>query len=98
MKEFGSLKKGFFFFAKSAYFVDCARKKLAFGETSTKNDIDNRWKNIWDLQVLGVVKVFMWKAGNDLLPTRKNLLSKRIVTDARCPICKSEEETHMHVL
>lgn len=78
--------------------MDCARKKLALGETSTKNDIDNRWKNIWDLQVLGVVKVFMWKARNDLLPTRKNLLSKRIVTDARCPICKSEEENHMHVL
>ncbi|KAF5466911.1 hypothetical protein F2P56_016793 [Juglans regia] len=38
------------------------------------------------------------KKGNNLLATRKNLMTKRIVEDARCPICLQEEETVLHVL
>lgn len=41
-------------------------------EISMEFELDNRWKNIWELMVLRVVKLFMWKAGNDLLLTRKN--------------------------
>lgn len=44
------------------------------------------------------VKVFLWKTGNDLLPTKNNLFKKRIVKDPRCPICQEENVTVMHVL
>ncbi|KAF5454718.1 hypothetical protein F2P56_024364 [Juglans regia] len=60
--------------------------------------MDDRWRNIWDLEVPSVTKLLLWKAENDLLPTKKNLFKRKVVEDKSCPICKAEEETPMHVL
>ncbi|XP_041016197.1 uncharacterized protein LOC121258719 [Juglans microcarpa x Juglans regia] len=59
---------------------------------------DKRWRNIWDLEVPGVVKLFLWKAANNLLPTKKNLFKRKVVQDPSCPICFAEEESVMHAL
>ncbi|XP_041020447.1 uncharacterized protein LOC121262089 [Juglans microcarpa x Juglans regia] len=32
--------------------------------------MDSRWKSIWEMKVPGKMKIFMWKAGNNLLATR----------------------------
>ncbi|KAF5452147.1 hypothetical protein F2P56_027178 [Juglans regia] len=53
---------------------------------------------MWDLKVPGKVKLFMWKAGNEILPTRRNLHIRKIVEDSICPICKEMEEIVMHVI
>ncbi|XP_041016311.1 uncharacterized protein LOC121258849 [Juglans microcarpa x Juglans regia] len=45
-----------------------------------------------------VVKTFIWKALNDSLPTRVNLMKRKIIEDARCPICEGEEESICHIL
>jgi hypothetical protein len=42
--------------------------------------------------------MFMWKACNDLLPTKMNLLRWGVVTDSLCPICLREDETIKHIL
>lgn len=46
--------------------------------------------------VPGVVKMFIWKAGNNILPTRSNLYRKKIVDNHLCPICERHEESVMH--
>lgn len=42
--------------------------------------------------------MFMWKALNDNLPTRVNLVKMKIVAKSCCPICEREEESIGHAL
>ncbi|XP_035544636.1 uncharacterized protein LOC118348020 [Juglans regia] len=93
----GPSKKGIFS-VKSAYHLEESRSRVSKGESSEQNGLGKLWKSIWRLNIPGSTKNFLWKAGNNLLATRKNLRSKRIVEDSRCPICLQEEETVMHVL
>jgi hypothetical protein len=43
-------------------------------------------------------KMFMWRACNDLLPTRSNLVKRGIIHEAQCPFCEKDEETVEHIL
>lgn len=40
--------------------------------------VEGSWKNIWTLSVPHKVKVFLWRATHDVLPTKANLLSRGI--------------------
>jgi hypothetical protein len=39
------------------------------------------WKGIWNSQIPNTVKTFMWRACQNLLPTRENLAKRKIITD-----------------
>ncbi|XP_040987653.1 uncharacterized protein LOC121235369 [Juglans microcarpa x Juglans regia] len=45
-----------------------------------------------------MVKLFLWKATNELLPTKKNLFQRKVVEDPFYPVCLKEEESVIHVL
>lgn len=64
------------------------------GETS-KGAIE-LWKVLWNLNVLSVVKMFLWKALNNRLPTKKNLFCKKAMNDPRCLVCERQDETISH--
>jgi hypothetical protein len=53
---------------------------------------------IWNLNVPYPVKLFLWHACKNILPTRMNLVKRRVVEDGICPCCWKEEETIVHVL
>jgi hypothetical protein len=55
-------------------------------------------KECWSLNVPNVVKLFLWRALHDLLPTRVNLAKKGVLQDTLCPICAMEEETVMYII
>ncbi|KAF5481319.1 hypothetical protein F2P56_001980 [Juglans regia] len=86
------------YLVKSAYFLEENIKKAVMGESSRESELDSRWKTIWDMKVPGKVEIFMWKAGNNLLATRGNLFSKKVIDNPLCPICLRGDETMMHVL
>lgn len=54
----GPSKKGLFL-VKSVYFVEIERKMTIQGESSGDNEMDSIWKNLWDLNVLGKVNIFL---------------------------------------
>jgi hypothetical protein len=56
------------------------------------------WRDCWNLKVPNVVKMFLWRTFNNLLPTKVNLKKKVVVQSTSCPICESEEETVEHIL
>jgi ribonuclease HI len=68
------------------------------GEGSGKQSKKEIWKACWNLQSPNVVKMFLWRALNNLLPTRHNLRCRGINLVSVCPICESEEEDILHVL
>ena len=45
------------------------------------------WKGIWTLKVLKKIKHFMWKVCYNALPTKMNLVRRKILEIDRCQLC-----------
>ena len=54
------------------------------------------WKKIWGLQVPNKVKHLAWKACKDSLPTKTNLISRKVITEGCCDACKLHQEDVVH--
>jgi hypothetical protein len=61
------------FTVRSAYHMEVTRRIQEGGETSSSKENLEFWKCIWSLQVLGVLKHFVWKVCSNTLPTKANL-------------------------
>jgi hypothetical protein len=64
------------FSIRSAYFLEVEKTEARRGEASRPVE-GVIWKECWSLNVPNVVKLFLWRALHDLLPTRVNLAKKR---------------------
>ena len=73
-------------------------KELNWAESSKGVVGGEVWKMLWKLKVPNKIKVFGWRACRGILPTRVNLVKRRIITDNRCETCKTEPETEVHAL
>ncbi|XP_024155813.1 uncharacterized protein LOC112163786 [Rosa chinensis] len=88
------------FLVSSAYVV--ARDSLILPVMATSSSsphqlIDTFWKKFWKCKVPGKVKLCLWKACQDFLPTRSNLVKKKMEVELFCPLCENEEETPLHI-
>jgi ribonuclease HI len=93
----GAAKNGQFS-VKSAYHVAMEMGRRYVGSSSSEGPHCGLWRRIWRIGGPRVVKLFMWQACNNILPTNENLFKRKILTDALCPICKSEIESVGHAL
>lgn len=82
----------------SAYHMEQQVRRQRGGETSGYGKKEVIWKQIWKLGVPGAVKHFLWRLANNILPTMKNLGQRRVVEDAKCLICLTNEESVMHAI
>jgi hypothetical protein len=78
--------------------MEISRRELKVGESSTAMVSRDFWKTIWNLHIPAVLKFFLWKACNNLLPTKENLYSKKIVQDPLCPLSLQASESVGHIL
>ena len=56
------------------------------------------WKSIWRIKVPGKIKHFIWKACLNSLPTKENLLRRKVFQDLVCHLCARESEDVFHAL
>ncbi|KAL0006060.1 hypothetical protein SO802_013621 [Lithocarpus litseifolius] len=56
------------------------------------------WSVLWKLCIPNKIKIFGWRACNDILPTKCNLVKRNIITDDKCHICTREAELVFHAL
>ena len=56
------------------------------------------WQTIWKLGIPEKVKIFLWKAAKNFLPTMENLWKRKVVQEPICQICKKELENIPHAL
>ncbi|KAK9998406.1 hypothetical protein SO802_018009 [Lithocarpus litseifolius] len=56
------------------------------------------WPVLWKLCIPNKIKIFWWRQCNDILPTKCNLVNRKIITDDKCHICIREAESAIHVL
>ncbi len=86
------------FSVRSAYYLELDREARQFCCSSVGAQHSPIWKIIWKLKVPRVIHLFLWRACNNILPTKENLLRRKIVSDPTCPLCGRETETSGHVL
>ena len=65
---------------------------------SDHSELTPLWKKIWGLQVPNKVKHLAWKACKDLLPTKTNLIRRKVITKSCCDVCKLHQEDVVHAL
>jgi hypothetical protein len=81
------------FTVRSAYHMKMRRRAQEKGESSSVDGNEQLWKFIWSLPTTPVLRNFCWKLCHDLLPTKFNLFSQKVVANPICPICNGEPET-----
>jgi hypothetical protein len=86
------------FKVKSAYYLEKERIRQENGKCSGGKGWEVFWKMIWGLKIPNSTKVFLWRACNNLLPTRANLRRKGMDLEENCVICIHEPESIQHVL
>jgi hypothetical protein len=86
------------FTARGAYHLAKESEEADDGCCSFTDHTRGLWKLVWGLKVSRVVQHFLWRACNDILPTKEKLHRRGITADALCPICGLEPETIIHIL
>ncbi|KAA3453909.1 reverse transcriptase [Gossypium australe] len=56
------------------------------------------WKAIWKLDTLPKIRVFSWRVGHEILPTKAKIASISHGVDKSCQRCGAEVETLLHAL
>ncbi|XP_074327492.1 uncharacterized protein LOC141665405 [Apium graveolens] len=56
------------------------------------------WKKLWNAKVPLKVKHFIWRVVRNILPTKDQLLTRRVDVNDKCPVCNDEIEAVYHVL
>ncbi|KAH9670685.1 putative reverse transcriptase/RNA-dependent DNA polymerase [Citrus sinensis] len=81
---------------KSGYQLALKMKYLDKPSCSYKSF--NHWNRLWTLQLPEKIKIFMWRASQNLLPTDENLWKKKILVEPYCQVYKQGVESVSHVL
>lgn len=86
------------FSVKSAYHMalDLLRRKN--GECSSSSGNSEFWKKIWAVEAPNASNFFLWRACQNVLHTKQNLLRKGVVDSDLCPCCQLEVESVIHAL
>ncbi|PWA52202.1 hypothetical protein CTI12_AA456810 [Artemisia annua] len=66
--------------------------------SSSSKSIGEFWKQIWRLNVIPKIRLFLWKACSNALATRDGLFRRNCVSSPLCPICRTNPETKEHLL
>ena len=87
------------FSVKSAYYLLLGEANSSSGSSSSGGSLDRHlWSKIWSSQVQPKIRLFMWRACLDIIPTRTKLFDKGILHSFSCQWCETEPETSSHVL
>ena len=66
--------------------------------SSDNVEVKTFWSRIWKLDVPNKVKMFMWRACSEALPTKMNLRKRKILENSLCSQCSKGEEDTIHTL
>ena len=83
---------------KSGYKLICEESRSDATSGSNRSAILGLWNGMWKLKVPGKIKHFMWKACSKSLPTKANLMKRKILTDPTCHLCGRVAEDTKHAL
>uniref|UniRef100_A0A7N2L9M5 Reverse transcriptase zinc-binding domain-containing protein n=1 Tax=Quercus lobata TaxID=97700 RepID=A0A7N2L9M5_QUELO len=56
------------------------------------------WNEVWALNVPLKVRMFLWRACSNCLPTRDKLHQRRVRVETQCELCLQQAKTAHHIL
>ncbi|KAL5848337.1 hypothetical protein ACOSQ4_006350 [Xanthoceras sorbifolium] len=86
------------FLVKSAYWIGMNLVNNVIGSSSSSTAISGWWKFLWHIHIPSKIKIFLWSAFQDWIPTHGNLARRHISVDQLCPLCHAEIESTFHAL
>ena len=86
------------FSIKTAYQVALCTSKQTWAKHSAARDDGPTWNKVLDLKVPLKVRMFLWRACSNCLPTRDKLHQRRVNVDTWCEFCLQQTETVHHIL
>jgi hypothetical protein len=86
------------FSVRSAYHLEVGRRDRDNWSSFMVNSASHLWRRLWSLKLPRHILLFLWRACNEILPTKNNLYKRKVVTDQLCPMCSSEAESVGHAL
>lgn len=81
---FWPMEKSGIYSVKSGYKLLCEPQNV---EVSNQVEAESQklfWKRIWRMNVPGKIKHFLWKACTNSLPTKENLVKRKILEESVC--------------
>ncbi|XP_075650170.1 uncharacterized protein LOC142620730 [Castanea sativa] len=87
------------YFVKSGYHL--ARKVIRNDDgvgSSVGAGGQQIWKKLWQLHVPNKIKIFGWKACQNILPTQMNLARRKIISKMGCQCCTGVPESAIHAI
>ena len=96
MEDFVAWGMTFFFFVKSAYYVDWGHKfggNLRRPNGQGTMQVGSVWQRIWSLDCSAKVKIFVWKTLHGTLPCGVNLSNTHFKVSPQCPACITWADT-----
>lgn len=89
-------------FTPKGHFTVSSAYRLAIQPLIDKHrvrDIDEAtWSSLWDLRIPNKIKIFLWRAFRDMLPTTDALRSRKMNIVAGCSRCGCLRESTTHAL
>lgn len=86
------------FTVRSPYYLELSRLKQLEGSTSHPTSEDPQWKSIWSFTTFGSIQHFIWRACYEILPTKCNLLLRKITNTDRFLVCTRAYDLTVHAL
>ncbi|KAL5555846.1 hypothetical protein UlMin_038082 [Ulmus minor] len=78
---------------RSGYWVATGRSRVA---GSSSSNTTSWWTKFWKLHIPPKIKIFIWKAYHDWIPTSANLANHGVPTSKICLLCNNAHETSSH--
>lgn len=66
--------------------------------SSIDEDYKDFYRVLWSLNILGKIKIHIWRLVNNLVPHFDNLARRTLRVKVSCPLCKAELEDSDHLL
>lgn len=67
------------------------------GVSSNNSQMRRFWRMVWRLPIPHKIRHFGWRACRDALPTKVNLLRRKVVQDDTCESCGLDSENSWHI-
>ncbi|KAH9735375.1 reverse transcriptase domain-containing protein [Citrus sinensis] len=73
--------------------------RLKSPDLASSSDLSKtHWKIIWSMEIPEKIKIFMWRAAQNMLPTAYNLWKRKAIKEPMCGRCSKEKEDGFHAL
>lgn len=84
------------FSVRSAYHL-CMQVKASKSLGPSNPPCKKLWQQIWKAPVNTRIRNFLWRAANNIFPTKDNLQKKGIRLDPLCPVCNKYVKNIRHL-